>query len=222
MPRSRTTGGATELTAARFVDEQDWGFGWISTEQPYLRLTSHALRADGGVWLVDPAEGEGVEERVRALGEPAGVLQLLDRHNRACAAFAERLGVPHHRVPFDGVGPFETVPVTRRRRWWKEVALWWPEQQTLVVAEAVATTRYFPVGGDRVGVHPVLKLTPPRRLRVYEPEHLLVGHGEGVHGPNATAALHQALDRSRLSAVRWAVSLPFRMWRKPPGARGAG
>jgi len=91
------------LSATRFVDEHDWGFGWVSAEQPMLRLTSHALVADGGVWLTDPSEADGVEERIRGLGEPAGVLQLLDRHNRACAAFAERLGVPHHRVPFDGV-----------------------------------------------------------------------------------------------------------------------
>ena len=39
----------------RFVDEHDWGFGWVSTKQPMLRLTSHALLADGGVWLTDPA-----------------------------------------------------------------------------------------------------------------------------------------------------------------------
>ena len=30
-----------------------------------------------------------------ALGEIAGVLQLLDRHNRDCAPLAERFGVPH-------------------------------------------------------------------------------------------------------------------------------
>ena len=80
----------------RFVDEHDWGFGWISTDHPRLRIASHALLADGRVWVIDPTEGDGIEERVRALGEPAGVLQLLDRHNRACASFASRLGVPHH------------------------------------------------------------------------------------------------------------------------------
>ena len=36
---------------------------------------------------------------MRSLGEPAAVLQLLDRHNRDCAAFAERLGVPLHLCP---------------------------------------------------------------------------------------------------------------------------
>ena len=78
--------------------------------------------------MIDPTEGEGIEERVRSLGEPAAVLQLLDRHNRDCAAFAERLGVPHQRVPFEPVGPFETVAVVRRKRW-QEGPLWWPERR---------------------------------------------------------------------------------------------
>jgi hypothetical protein len=86
----------------RYVDETDWGFGWIASEKSRLGMTSHALAADGRVWLVDPTD-EDVGERIRALGAPVGVIQLLDRHDRACAAFARRLDVPHHRVPFDGV-----------------------------------------------------------------------------------------------------------------------
>jgi hypothetical protein len=189
------------------VDQQDWGFGWVSSEQPRLRLASHALLADGGVWLVDPSEGDGVEERVRALGEPAGVLQLLDRHNRACAAFAERLGVPHHRVPFEAVGPFETVRVERRRRW-QEIALWWPERRVLVAADALGTVpHYFALGGEPLGIHPLLRLTPPRELARLEPEHVLCGHGAGVH-ERATEALRDALANSRRRLPRLALELP--------------
>jgi hypothetical protein len=189
------------------VDRQEWGFGWISTDQPKLRLASHALLVDGGVWLVDPSEDEGVEEQVRALGEPAGVLQLLDRHNRACAAFAERLGVPHHRVPFETVGPFETVPIVRRR-FWQEVALWWPERRVLVTADSLGTVpHYFTLGGERLGVHPVLRLTPPRELARLDPEHVLCGHGEGVH-ERAGEALRDALANSRRRLPRLAVELP--------------
>src|SRR4051812_49587841 len=132
-------------------------------------MTSHALVADGGVWLVDPSEGDGVEERVRALGEPAGVLQLLDRHNRASAAFAERLGVPLHKVPFERVGPFETVPIVRRKRW-REVALWWPERRVLVCADALRTIpHYFAPGGEQLGVHSPLPLTPPPPVAPLQP-----------------------------------------------------
>jgi hypothetical protein len=184
------------------IDELDFGFGWLSPERPRLRIASHALvDGGGGVWVVDPAEAEGVEERVRALGEPAGVLQVLDRHNRACAEFARRLRVPHHRVPLERVGPFEPIPVVRRRVW-QEVALWWPEQGVLVCGDALGTVpHYFTLGGERLGVHPLLRLTPPRRLGQVEPEHVLCGHGAGVH-QDATAAVREALEHSRRRAPR--------------------
>ena len=42
-------------------------------------MTGHALASEGRAWLVDPPAGD-VEARLRALDEPAGVIQLLDRH----------------------------------------------------------------------------------------------------------------------------------------------
>jgi hypothetical protein len=150
---------------------------------------------------------------VRALGEPAGVLQLLNRHNRACAAFAERLGVPHHRVPFEAVGPFETVAIMRRKRW-QEVALWWPERRVLVAADALGTVpHYFALGGEPLGVHPVLRLTPPRQLARFDPEHVLCGHGAGVH-ERATEALREALASSRRRLPRLALELPWSLLRR--------
>ena len=201
----------------RFCDDLGrHGFSWI-VEEPMTR-TSHALATADGVWLVDPVDWPEAIERASALGPPAAVIQLLDRHNRDAAAVAERLGVPHLVVPTVLPGsPFEVVEIRRTKRW-QEIALWWPAPQILVVAEAVATNRFFPIGRDLAGVHPVLRLTPPRQLQAYAPEHLLVGHGEGIHGPDATTGLRQALSRSRLSVVRWALALPLRMLRKPNDA----
>jgi hypothetical protein len=191
----------------RFVDEHEWGFGWVSSEQPMLRLTSHALLADGGVWLTDPAEGDGVEERIRALGEPAGVLQLLDRHNRACAAVAQRLGAPHLRLPAAIPGsPFEVLRVVWFRGW-HEIALWWPEPRVLAVADAIGTGPYFALGRT-AGMHPLLRPWPPRALRGYAPEHLLVGHGPPVHGPAAAAALAEAYAHARGDLPRFVTLLP--------------
>src|SRR5207244_1482518 len=87
----------------------------------------------GGARLVAPA-------RVRELGDPAGVVQLLDRHGRDCRAVAEQLGVPHFEVPDEtpAGAPFEVLPLLRRR-WWHEVALWFPQERTLVCADAVGT-----------------------------------------------------------------------------------
>ena len=94
------------------------GFSWI-VEEPATR-TSHALAVDGGVWLVDPVRHEPALERARELGAPRAVLQLLDRHNRDCAAIAAELNVSHLVVP-DAVpdSPFELVTVKRSKRWRK-------------------------------------------------------------------------------------------------------
>lgn len=180
----------------RFCDEQDFGFGWLVDDER-MRRTSHVLVADGGVWLVDPVAWPQAEQWTRALGQPRGVLQLLDRHNRDCAAVAARLGVPHHVVPtrrIDGA-PFEFLAVSRNR-FWREVALWWPERRVLVCADALGTIAFFCAPGERLGVHPLLRLRPPRALRRVYPEHVLTGHGAGVH-EDAAAALHEALRTSR-------------------------
>jgi hypothetical protein len=189
-----------------YSDETELGFSWIVNE-PKTR-TSHALVDDGRVWLVDPVDWPEAIERACDLGQPAAVLQLLDRHNRDCAAIAEPLGVPHLRVPAAVPdSPFEVVSVKRWRRW-HEVALWWPERRALVVAEALGTNRYFTGGLGAVGVHLLLRLTPPKMLARFEPRHLLVGHGEGLHGAEASAALGTALQRSRRDLPRVLLSLP--------------
>jgi hypothetical protein len=161
-----------------------------------MERCSHALVEDGRVWLIDPLDRDGLPERVRAAGIPAGVVQLLDRHQRDCAALAARLGVPHHRVPRDAVGPFRFVPI-ESRRFWDEVALWWPERRVLLCGDALGTADYFLAGGDRLAVHPALRLWPPRRqLGALEPAAILCGHGEGVFG-GAGVALREALSTSR-------------------------
>jgi hypothetical protein len=67
---------------------------------------------------------------------------------------------------------------------------------------------YFALAGEPVGVHPLLRLTPPRALARYEPEHVLVGHGEGVH-EDATAAVRDAIAQSRRRALRLPLELPL-------------
>jgi len=107
----------------RFCDELGPdGFGWLVEET--MTRTSHALAADGRVWLVDALDWPEAIDRALGLGEPAGVIQLLDRHNRDCAPLAQRLRVPLHVVPDDLPNtPFECIPIMRRR-FWRESALW--------------------------------------------------------------------------------------------------
>jgi hypothetical protein len=191
----------------QLCDETEWGFGWVLHER--LERCSHALLAERRVWIFDPVDADGAAERIRALGEPAGVIQLLDRHGRDCVAFAERLRVPHHVVPFQGVpsAPFDPVRISRNRLW-REVALWWPEARVLVCADALGTARYYRAGDERLAVHPLLRLVPPRRLLRFAPRHILCGHGEGVHGEEAGPALAEALRTARRR-------LPLRIPRNP-------
>jgi hypothetical protein len=193
----------------RFCDELPFALGWYREGDP-LRRTSHALAADGGVWLVDAMDVPEAESRWRMLGEPRGVIQLLGHHNRDCQALADRLGVPHHRVPATPVegAPFRflRVPLVPG---WREVALWWPEQGTLAVGDTFGTVGYFLAPGERLGVHPLVRARPPRALRGLAAEHVLCGHGKGVHGPGTAAELDRAVREARrrlpaawLAAVR--------------------
>ena len=163
---------------------------------------------DGRVWLVDPFEAEGLEERVRELGEPAGVIQLLDRHGRDCAALAWKLGVPHHVVPRAlPETPFTFLPV-------------------LVVAalaggRALVARAADPRLRGRAGDDPVLSrrggadrrasvpttLPAPGAARVSAQQHVLVGHGEGRHGPDAAAEVDDALAHARRRIPRWLAGL---------------
>jgi hypothetical protein len=187
------------------LDEHDLGLSWVVDEP--MQRASHALVAGGRVWLVDPVDVPEATERVLALGEPAGVVQLLDRHPRACAELAERYEVEHLRLPDTVPGsPFEVFRVVDVPRW-REHALWWPERRALVVAEAVGTHPMFSAGRP-AGVHLMLRLRPPGAPKAYEPEHLLTGHGAPLHGPEAARALHEAYERSLRDLPRVVAGLP--------------
>ena len=144
------------------LETHDVGITWVIDEK--FSRASHALLDAGSVWFIDPVDDPEAMEQVAGLGTPAAVVQLLDRHNRDCAAIARRLGVPHLSVPTELPGaPFTIFPVIDRWRW-REAALWWPERQALVVAEALGTNPLFTANSAPVGVHPMLRLFPPRAL----------------------------------------------------------
>ena len=184
------------------VDELPFGFGWLD-ESSFMRRCSHALAVDGRVWIFDAVADEEALARLDDLGEPAGVVQLLNRHNRANSAIAGRLGVPLHVLPEQAPegAPFEVVPLVLNRLW-GEVAAWFPAQRTLVVGEALGTAQFYRAPEDRVGVAALLRLTPPRKLLAFEPEHLLVGHGEGLH-EDVPAAMRDAVEHSRSRIGSW-------------------
>ena len=192
----------------RVVDEFEVGFGWQADEPEFMERTSHAVASNGKVWLFDALDAAGLDDRVRALGKPVGVVRLLDRHERDCVAVAERLGVPRTGT----AAAFSLIPLVRFRGW-RESAAFFPQERVLVVADALGTAAYFRAPGERLAVHPLLRLVPPRRLRGIDPLHVLCGHGEGVHGEQAGDALREALRTARRRIPRW-FPASIRAWRE--------
>lgn len=212
------TGVATDW---REIDQYDGGFGWIAHPEETMQRASHAFAADGDVWLVDPVDADGIDDRIADLGEVAGVVILLDRHTRDSAAVATRHGASVWVPAFmDGVAADLEAPVERFRhdladtgfavhevvdnRLWQEGLLYDEDAGTLIVPEAVGTTEYFRTGDRPLGVHPVLRLRPPSKLTRLSPDRLLVGHGDGIH-EDAAGALEEAVDgaRGRAPALYW-------------------
>jgi hypothetical protein len=189
------------------ADLQRHSVGLTWTEPGGMARAAHAVLDGDRVWLVDPFDDEAALTAAAQLGRPAGVLQLLDRHNRDCEQVAQRFGVPLLRLP-ERIpdAPFEAVSVVSRR-WWREVALWWPQERTLIVAEALGTAPAFALGGA-AGVHPMLRLRPPRAaLSHFQPERLLVGHGRAIE-TRANVALDRALAHARSDIPRLLLKAP--------------
>ena len=103
---------------------------------------------------------------MRALGEPAGVLQLLDRHNRDGAAWAARLGVPLRRA-WEGVGdtPFEALPVRRQPLVARGRALGAGERGRSSAPTRSARSRSSAPATSRSALHPLLRLVPAALAR---------------------------------------------------------
>ena len=201
------------------IDRFDGGVGWIAHPEETMQRASHALEVDGEVWIIDPVDAEGVDDLLAEFGEVAGVVIGLDRHKRDAARVANRHDVNVY-LPrwFEGVAREVDAPIVRYddeladtgieahvmndSRLWQEVALFDPVDRTLVVPESVGTVEYFLAGDERLGVHPMRRLLPPRaELGGFDPERILVGHGLGIH-TDAARVLADALEGSRRRTPR--------------------
>lgn len=219
---------------------------WSRAGAGLLECRSHALRADdGGVWLVDPLDGAGLDEALERFGEVAGVIVLFDRHLRSAPALARRYGVRllvppgrwrrGSRLPqgaeqlaehVEGC-PFRFVSIVERDGQWLEWALWWSERRTLVVPEAVGSAQWYRSRArEPLAVHPILRVVePPTTLLDLEldaePELLLVGHGDDV-GDAVSDTLELAVREARRELPWYALSMPRHTVRFVRAAIGAG
>jgi len=210
--------GPTEMET---IDRDDDGVGWIAYPDETMQRASHALAVDDEVWVVDPVDADGVDDLLAEYGDVAGVVVLLDRHKRDSAAVAGRHDVSVWVPAFmNGVAEDLDAPVERFRhdlaetgfgvhevvnnRFWQEGLLFNEDSGELVVPEAVGTTEYFRAGDRPLGVHPALRLRPPKRLTRLSPERIRVGHGSGIED-DAASALQTAVEtaRARTPALYW-------------------
>ena len=211
MPMKSSSGGSINET-----DRWEGGAGWNAHPEEGMQRASHAFTDGDGVWVTDPVDVPGLDEFLADLGEVVGVVVALDRHRRDAAAVARRHDVAVH-IPswMSGVEPKLDAPVERLgdrlgdtrfevRRLidnpiWQEAALYDPDRRVLFTPEALGTVDYYCAAGERVGVHPMLRLLPPRELGRLSIDRLLCGHGEGIP-EGAEAEVSAALSGARRNA----------------------
>jgi hypothetical protein len=197
------------------LDDQG-SFSWIADEADTLRRAATALAVDGGCLLIEPLDAPDLDEHLGGLLPVAGIVTLLDRHRRDADAVAARHGAPRlvpsvmagQAQPLDWPGIQERVILSVLG--WNESALWLPERRLLICVEAVGTTGPFLARPtDRLGVHPVLRLRPPRGALALDPAAIAVGHGAPVVD-GAGDALAEALRTARTglprAVARWGRS----------------
>lgn len=218
-PDSRAAPAKVDAPATdpRFIDRFDGGFGWIAHPDEAMQRASHALVADGAVWVVDPIDVPGLDDRLTERGAVAGVVALFNWHTRDASAVATRHGVAVHvptwvtrvagrvEAPVErfhgelGDSGYRAVRITPHPLW-REAALYHEADGTLLVPDSVGTAAYFRAPGERLGVSAYQRPWPPRRaLGVLQPERLLLGHGAGIFD-GATPALAEALASARRRA----------------------
>jgi hypothetical protein len=228
------------------VDRFDGGISWKHAGAGLLECRSHALvDDDGGVWLIDPLDGAGLDEELEQLGEVVGVLVLFDRHLRSSARLAQRYGARLLAPPgrwrrgnrrpagaeelathVEGV-PFRFLPIVERDGQWLEWALWWGDRRILIVPEAVGSAQWYRSRSkEPLAVHPVLRIVePPRTLLELgddvRPARLLVGHGDTIDH-DAQETLELAVHEARRELAWYALAAPRHAVRFVRAAVGAG
>src|SRR5579883_1453917 len=188
------------------LDERG-SFAWLAGPADPLDRASCAIAVEGGCVVADPVDVAGLDDALAEVGPVLGVATLLDRHRRDAARVAERLGVPR-LLPRALGGTGIALPGVEERTvvdrpGWHEALLWLPERGLLVCAEAVGTGRFYVARpGDSLGVHPLLRLFPPRRAFAgLEPRTIACGHGAPL-SRDAAAELRRALASARRDLPR--------------------
>lgn len=181
------------------------------------------------MWVFDPLDGPGVDERLAELGQVAGVAVLSSFHARDAAAVAERHDVAVHlpewmdraakrvdartdryaapsgewvELAGSGIAVRAVDPTVA----WREMVAHRPSDGTLRVPDLLAGVPDMTVGNERVGCYLLHRLAPPTApFDDVSPDRVLFGHGEGVF-VDAADAVEYALENARRNFPRALVS----------------
>lgn len=205
-----------ESDECRVVDEwtsDDFaGVSWYAHPEESGKRTSHALQTAAGVWLLDPLDAPGIDDRITELGEVAGVVVLSDYHARDADVFAQRYDVPvtvpdwlarvEERVdaPVERVeDEFADFQFRRLKPMgvWHECVAYREADGTLYIPDGLSTHEKFTVGEERLGMATPWRLAPPRETFAdIDPDRILTGHGDAITD-DAGTALATAFDGAR-------------------------
>jgi hypothetical protein len=186
---------------------------WIAHPDEGGKRASHAIASESGVWIIDPIDGPGVDEWIEELGEVVGVTVLTCWHARDAEIFADRYDISVH-IP-QGMGRIADIvdaPIERydsdqgfddfETHWcnpfpmWEEIFLYHEGSGTLIAPDSLGTSGAHITGDERIGLELFRRLQPPTAVADFEPDRILVGHGEPIT-EDASEALREALDGSR-------------------------
>lgn len=198
----------------REIDRWNGGVGWVAHPEEGGVRTSHALVGEaGGVWVIDPLDAPGVEELVAEFGAVEGVAVLSNYHARDAGVFATRHDVAVYVPQWMGrVADRVDAPTERYTKTlgtsgfsvhqcsplpgWSEGIAYRESDRTLYVPDVMGTSSEVIVGEERIALFLLARLFPPAALAQFEPERIMVGHGEGIF-EDAAAALDTALTGAR-------------------------
>lgn len=171
---------------------------WVAYPNEMMERASVMIDTQAGRYAIDPVDCTGLDSEIDRFGGLDGVAVIMDRHSRNARAIAARHDVPVF-VPADAKrisaaigGPLASLeealePSDFEVRWlvfnrfWEEAMLYRPTDGTLVVPETLGTASHFTTGAERIGVHPLMRIRPPRRtFRDLTLTRLFVGHGSPV------------------------------------------
>ena len=162
-----------------------------------MTRTSHVLAADGRVWLRRPCAARAGPRRSRRTRA-----RRPGRRPASCSTATTATAPPSPASSGSRTSCRRTRSPGRRSRPSRQGVSplaragpsGGPRSGRWSSRRRSARTGSSAAGDERVGVHLLLRLTPPRDVPSrFAPEHLLLGHGEGLHGPDAAAGLRAAL-----------------------------